>query len=151
MARRSKRKSRRGNSNTSMLLIIAAVVVLVVVAGALALKPSQREQSHHSQEQGQGFSVEDYRRDASRFTGNVYRIEGRVEHIETLGNDRIVAVAVPGNRQERLPLLVRSGAAGRVNLTRGDSFLFEVECCTGHTDDQREVKGVLVVRNVETK
>ena len=60
-----------------MLLIIAAVVVLVVVAGALALKPSQREQSH-SLEQGQGFSVEDYRRDASRFTGNVYRIEGRV-------------------------------------------------------------------------
>jgi len=114
----------------------------------MALKPSQREQTH---EQGQSFSVEDYRRDASRFTGNVYRIEGRVEHIETLGNDRIVAVAVPGNRQERLPLLVRSGAAGRVNLTRGDSFLFEVECCTGHTDDQREVKGVLVVRHVETK
>lgn len=148
MARRSKRKSRRGNSNTSMMLIIAAVVVLVVVAGAMALKPSQREQTP---EQGQSFSVEDYRRDASRFTGNVYRIEGRVEHIETLGNDRIVAVAVPGNRQERLPLLVRSGAAGRVNLTRGDSFLFEVECCTGHTDDQREVKGVLVVRHVETK
>lgn len=148
MARRSKRKSRRGNSNTSMLLMMAAVVVLVVVAGAMALKPSQREQPH---EQGQSFSVEDYRRDASRFTGNVYRIEGRVEHIETLGNDRIVAVAVPGNRQERLPLLVRSGAAGRVNLTRGDSFLFEVECCTGHTDDQREVKGVLVVRHVETK
>lgn len=148
MARRSKRKSRRGNSNTPMLLMMAAVVVLVVVAGAMALKPSQREQTH---EQGQSFSVEDYRRDASRFTGNVYRIEGRVEHIETLGNDRIVAVAVPGNRQERLPLLVRSGAAGRVNLTRGDSFLFEVECCTGHTDDQREVKGVLVVRHVETK
>lgn len=150
MARRSKRKSRRGNSNTPMLLIVGAVVVLVVVAGALALKPSQREQTP-AHEQGQSFSVEDYRRDASRFTGNVYRIEGRVEHIETLGNDRIVAVAVPGNRQERLPLLVRSGAAGRVNLTRGDSFLFEVECCTGHTDDQREVKGVLVVRQVETK
>lgn len=150
MARRSKRKSRRGNSNTPMLLIVAAVVVLVVVAGALALKPSQREQSQ-AHGQGQSFSVEDYRRDASRFTGNVYRIEGRVEHIETQGNDRIVAVAVPGNRQERLPLLVRSGVAGRVNLTRGDSFLFEVECCTGHTDDQREVKGVLVVRHVETK
>ncbi len=150
MARRSKRKSRRGNSGTPMLLIMAAVVVLVVVAGALALKPSEREQNQ-AHEQGQNFSVEDYRRDASRFTGNVYRIEGRVEHIETLGNDRIVAVAVPGNRQERLPLLVRSGAAGRVNLTRGDSFLFEVECCTGHADDQREVKGVLVVRQVETK
>ena len=131
-----------------MLLMVAAVVVLVVVVVAMALKPSQREQTH---EQGQSFRVEDYRRDASRFTGNVYRIEGRVEHIETLGNDRIVAVAVPGNRQERLPLLVRSGVAARVNLSRGDSFLFEVECCTGHTDDQREVKGVLVVRHVETK
>ena len=131
-----------------MLLGGIGVVVLVVIMAALALKPEpEGKQSTRSE----SFRVADYRRDASRLTGNVYHIEGRVENIESLGNDRIVAVAVPGNNQERLPLLVRSGAAGKVNLTRGDSFIFKVECCTGHTEEQREVKGILVVRGVETK
>ena len=148
MARRSRRRSRRGNSNVPMLLVGIGAVLLVVIAAAFALKPEQK--SGHAARQ-ETFSVSDYRRDASRLTGNVYHIEGRVENIESLGNDRIVAVAVPGNGQERLPLLVRSGTAGKVNLTRGDSFIFKVECCTGHTEEQREVKGILVVRGVETK
>lgn len=148
MARRSRRRSRRGNSSLPMLVGGIIVVLLVVIVAALALKPTSESGESARQE---NFSVADYRRDASRLTGNIYHIEGRVEHIESLGNDRIVAVSVPGNEQERLPLLVRSGTAGKVNLTRGDSFIFEVKCCTGHTDNQREVKGVLLVRGVETK
>ena len=148
MARRSKRRSRRSNSNLPVLLGGIAVVLVVVVMAALVLKPEPEGKPSARQE---SFSVADYRRDASRLTGNVYHIEGRVENIESLGNDRIVAVSVPDNSQERLPLLVRSGAAGKVNLTRGDSFIFKVECCTGHTAEQREVKGILVVRGVETK
>lgn len=148
MARRSRRRSRRGSSNLPLLVGGIIAVLLVVIVAALALKPTPESEDSSQRE---NFSVADYRRDASRLTGNVYRIEGRVEHIESLGNDRIVAVSVPENNQERLPLLVRSGAAGKVNLTRGDSFIFEVKCCTGHTDEQREVKGVLVVRRVETK
>ncbi|MBR5878163.1 MAG: hypothetical protein IKY91_01335 [Akkermansia sp.] len=148
MARRSKRKNSRGKSGLPMILLGAAAVIGVVVVGALALKPSQKESTAADT---MSFSIEDYRRDASRLTGNIYRIEGRVEQIETLGNDRVVAISVPGNKMERLPLLVRSGVAGRTNLTRGDSFVFEVECCTGHSAEKKEVKGVLVVRKVETE
>ncbi|MBQ3240523.1 MAG: hypothetical protein IJB00_04985 [Akkermansia sp.] len=148
MARRSKRRRRRGNSNLPMLLGGIGGVLLVVIVAALALKPAREGGDASRQET---FSVADYRRNASLLIGNVYHIEGRVEHIESQGNDRIVAVSVPGNEQERLPLLVRSGTAGKVNLTRGDSFIFEVKCCSGHTDNQREVKGVLLVRGVESK
>ncbi len=123
-------------------------VLLVVIVAALALKPTPESEDSSQRE---NFSVADYRRGAFRLTDNEYHIEGRVEHIESLGNDRIVAVSVPGSEQELLPLLVRSGVAGKVNLTRGDSFIFQVKCCTGYTEEQREVKGVLVVRRVETK
>lgn len=124
-----------------------AVILVIVIAAGVSLKPSQDEQ----QTADTRFSISDYRRDASRLTGNRYRLEARVENIETLGNDRMVAVSIPGNKQERLPLLVKKGATGRVNLTRGDTFVFEVECRTGRSADGAEVKGVLVVNSVETK
>ena len=149
MARRSKRRGRRNNaSHMNTYLIGGIVVAAVVIAGAVALKPAPEEQVAATHRH---FSIADYRQDASRLTGNVYRLEGRVENIESLGNDRLVAVSLEDNPLERLPLLVRSGASGRINLTRGDVFIFEVECCTGHTAEQKEVKGVLMVRRVETK
>lgn len=128
-------------------VIGGAIVVLTVLVGS-ALKPNKEEQTAATHA---NFSVASYRNDASRLTGNVYRLEGRVENIDSLGNDRLVAVSLEDNPQERLPLLVRSGVSGRTNLTRGDVFIFEVECCTGHTEEQREVKGILMVRKVETK
>lgn len=126
---------------------IVAIVLVVVVAAGSVLKPSEDED--HTAETR--FSIADYRRDASRLTGNSYRLTARVENIETLGNDRLVAVSIPGNKQERLPLLVKAGTTGRVNLTRGDTFIFEVDCRTGRTAEGAEVKGVLVVTSVETK
>ena len=130
-----------------MAICIGAGAALVVAL--LAFSGGGR--SHSVAATQQNFRIADYRTDASRYTNNRYSIEGRVENIETLGNDRLIAISIPGNNKERLPLLVRSGVAQGVNLTRGDSFLFDVECCTGHDDDQKEIKGVLVVRRVETK
>ena len=122
-------------------------VLLLAVVAALVMKPSEsREDSPDSR-----FSVADYRQDASRLTGNSYRLKARVENIESIGNDRLVAVSLPGNPQERLPLLVLSGSAGRVNLTRGDTFLFHVACRNGKDEQGLDVKGVMVVEKVETE
>lgn len=149
MSRRSRKRGRRGNSSNMTTYLIGGIVVLVVViVGAISLKPTPTEETTKTH---RSFSIADYRNDASRFTGNMYRLEGRVENIDTLGNDRLVAISIADNPHERLPLLVRSGVSGRVNLTRGDTFIFEVECCTGHTEEQKEVKGILMVRRVETK
>ena len=145
MARRKKKKG-SGSSRTPLAICIGAAAALVV--GALALSGGHKRGTAAA---SQNFRISDYRTDASRFTNNRYSIEGRVENIETLGNDRLIAISIPGNKQERLPLLVRSGVAQGVNLTRGDTFRFDVECCTGHDDEQKEIKGVLVVRRVETK
>lgn len=130
-----------------MILGGAAVVLLLAIGAAVAMKPTNSaEESAESR-----FSVADYRVDASRLTGNRYRLKARVENIETLGNDRLVAVSLPNNKQERLPLLVRSGVTGRVNLTRGDTFVFDVVCSNGKDDEGLDVKGIMIVEKVETE
>jgi hypothetical protein len=40
---------------------------------------------------------------------------------------------------------------GRVNLTRGDTFVFHVACRNGQDDGGHEVKGVMIVEKVETE
>ncbi len=130
-----------------MILGGAAVVLLLAIGAAVAMKPTNSaEESAESR-----FRVADYRVDASRLTGNSYRLKARVENIETLGNDRLVAVSLPNNKQERLPLLVRSGVTGRVNLTRGDTFVFDVVCSNGKDDEGLDVKGIMIVEKVETE
>ena len=130
-----------------MILGGAAVVLLLAIGAAVAMKPTNSaEESAESR-----FIVADYRVDASRLTGNSYRLKARVENIETLGNDRLVAVSLPNNKQERLPLLVRSGVTGRVNLTRGDTFVFDVVCSNGKDDEGLDVKGIMIVEKVETE
>lgn len=142
------RKRKKNGSNLKTPLIVIGAGVLVIAA-ALAL--SGGSGGSGSNGKADDFRIADYRQDASRLTGNSYRLEGRVENIETLGNDRLVAVSIAGNKQERLPLLVRSGVAGKVNLTRGDTFFFDVSCRTGQNAEGQEIKGILVVNKVETK
>ena len=122
-------------------------VLLLAICAAVAMKPSDSAASAAESR----FSVADYRMDASRLTGNTYRLKGRVENIETLGNDRLVAVSLPNNSQERLPLLVRSGVTGRVNLTRGDSFVFDVVCRNGQDEQGLDVKGIMIVESVSAE
>ena len=122
-------------------------VLLLAIGAAVAMKPSDSANTAAESR----FSVADYRMDASRLTGNTYRLKGRVENIETLGNDRLVAVSLPYNKQERLPLLVRSGVTGRVNLTRGDSFVFDVVCRNGQDEQGLDVKGIMIVESVSAE
>lgn len=130
-----------------MILGAAGAVLALAVLAAVAMKPTEKPENTADAR----FSVADYRVDASRLTGNTYRLLARVENIESIGNDRLVAVSIPGNSQERLPLLVRSGASGRVNLTRGDSFVFHVVCRNGKDAQGLDVKGVMLVEKVETE
>ena len=122
-------------------------VLLLAIGAAVAMKPTDSAASAAESR----FSVADYRMDASRLTGNTYRLKGRVENIETLGNDRLVAVSLPNNKQERLPLLVRSGVTRRVNLTRGDSFVFDVVCRNGQDEQGLDVKGIMNVESVSAE
>ena len=125
-----------------------AAVVLLMVSGMFKDGGSVRGKTPTP-----NFRVADYRRDGSRFasSGNSYVFDGRVENIETIGNDRIISISIPDNPDERLPLLVPAHVKLKVNLTRGDRFLFETSCKTGRTAEGEQVKGVLVVKNAETK
>lgn len=122
-------------------------VGVLVVAAAMLMKPSENPESA----QDSRFSIVDYRQDASRLTGNSYRLVARIENIESLGNDRLVAVSLPDNAQERLPLVVPQGVTGRVNLTRGDTFVFYVTCRNGKDEQGLDVKGIMLVDKVENK
>lgn len=149
MARRSRKGSRKGSNQTLPLLIGGGIVAVLGLGMYVVLNPSEGGPGKVGG--NEGFDVAAYRTDASRLTGNRYRITARVENIDTLGNERMVAVSVADNKQERLPLLVPAGLDSRVNLTRGDTFVFDVECRTGRDESNREVKGILVVRKIETK
>ncbi|MBR5184686.1 MAG: hypothetical protein IKW19_00165 [Akkermansia sp.] len=144
---RKRRSSKNKKSQLPMILGGVGGVLLLAIGAAVAMKPSDSAASAAESR----FSVADYRMDASRLTGNTYRLKGRVENIETLGNDRLVAVSLPNNKQERLPLLVRSGVTGRVNLTRGDSFVFDVVCRNGQDEQGLDVKGIMIVESVSAE
>ncbi len=144
---RKRRSSKNKKSQLPVILGGVGGVLLLAIGAAVAMKPSDSAASAAESR----FSVADYRMDASRLTGNTYRLKGRVENIETLGNDRLVAVSLPNNKQERLPLLVRSGVTGRVNLTRGDTFVFDVVCRNGQDEQGLDVKGIMIVESVSAE
>lgn len=138
-----------------MPLLIGAAVAVVVVGVAVSSGVFSKDRAGRSTANTANFSIADYRQDGSRFAsaGNSYVFEGRVESIETIGanNDRIVCISIPNNPKEYLPLLVPGKLKKQVNITRLDTFRFETYCSTGRTADGEQVKGVLIVKNVETK
>lgn len=142
---RKKRSPRGKKSQLPLMLGGGGAVLALAIGAAVVMKPS----ADNKVQADSRFNIADYRQDASRLTGNTYQLAARVENIETLGNDRLVAVSLPNNKQERLPLLVRSGVTGRVNLTRGDTFTFHVVCRNGQDAEGRDVKGIMVVEKVE--
>lgn len=127
---------------------VAALVGVVVGSGVFKGGNSAR-----LDEPTPNFRVADYRSDGSRFasSGNTYVFDGIVESIETIGSDRIVSISLPDDPNEYLPLLVPGNANLQVNLSRGDRFLFETSCRTGRTADGGQVKGVLVVKNAQSR
>lgn len=150
MARRARKSKKKGNLKPIILGALGAVALLAGVYGSGLLHSSG---AVRGKEPTAGFRIADYRQDGSRFasTGNSYVFDGRVESITTIGNDLLVCISIPNNPDERLPLLVPGSANRRVNLTRGDRFLFEASCRTGITNEGEQVKGVLIVTNVETR
>lgn len=142
---RKRRSSKGKKSQLPMILGGAGGVLLLAVVAAVVMKPSESL----SAAKETPFSIADYRLDASRLAGNSYRLVGRIENIESIGSERLVAISLPGNSQERLPLMVPAGAAGNVNLTRGDSFMFQVRCRNGKDNQGLDVKGVMIVEKVE--
>ncbi len=146
MARRRARRGGKNKGKNGMMPWAVGGAVLVAIAAMLIFKPSggARQQNISS------FSIAEYReKGGSTFIGNHYTLEGKVENIISRGNDRLVSVSLPGNNRERLPLLVKESSS--VNLSRGDSFLFAVDCVSGQDAEGQPVKGVLVVKEVSIK
>ncbi len=151
MARRRSRKgSKKGNSDK--VLIIIAVIVGVMVAGVLFKSFVGSPTGQTSMKPTEDFSIASYRQDGSRFASvdNRYVLQAKVESVVTHGNDRLVIVSMASNVGERLPLYMPASNKGSVNITRGDTFLFDVTCKTGRTDTGEQVKGILVIQNVES-
>lgn len=147
-ARRANKRGRAsGKGNQTPIYICAAVAAVLVVAILWKIFGKETQKM----EPTVNFRVESYRREGSRFasSGNVYIFDGRVESIETVGNARLVSISIPDNPEERLPLYIPGNVKLRVNITRGDRFLFETTCRTGRGPDGKPVKGVLVVKSVQ--
>lgn len=159
MARRSSRRSKKTPQKSFHLspatlrtLAGAGAVLLVVIALVQFLSPKSAKVDLTPS----NFRIDDYRRDGSRFAtpGNTYVLEAKVENIDTRGNDKLLSVSLPrqgGAKTDRLPLMLRDGKSGRVNVTRGDTFLFEVTCRNGQDEAGKPVKGILMVKSVHSK
>ncbi len=151
-ARRAHRRGRGSGKGNQIPLFIACGVAVVLV-GAICWKAGIfGGKSARGLKPTPNFRVADYRRDGSRFasSGNVYVFDGRVESIETVGNARLVSISITNKPGGRLPLFIPGDVKLRVNITRGDRFLFEATCRTGKGAHGEQVKGILVVRNVQT-
>lgn len=145
--------ARRARKKKSMQPVLLGAGALVAVAVVCMSGVFSKGGGTRSSDPTPNFRISDYRKDGSRFasTGNSYVFDGRVENIETLGNDRVVSISIPDNPDERLPLLIPGYVRLRVNLTRGDRFIFETSCRTGQTSEGEQVKGILIVKNVTSK
>ncbi len=146
MARRRARRGNKGKGGNGQMPWIVGGAVVVAIAAMLIFKPS----SGGGHKTVSSFNITEYReKGGSTYIGNRYTLEGKVENIVSRGNDRLVSVSLAGNSRERLPLLVKGSSS--VNLSRGDSFLFEVDCVTGQDAEGLPVKGIFVVKNVTIK
>lgn len=157
MARRCSRKPRKISSKSSRvsphtvrLIAGGCVLLLAVAAVAELLSPNEDSSPLHPV----SFDVDGYRQGGSRFAtpGNTYVLKARVESIDSRGNDRVLAVSLPAQQEEktnRLPLVLKDGSSGGVNVTRGDTFLFEVTCRNGRDETGRPVKGIFIVNRVQ--
>ena len=146
MARR-RRNNSSGNKN--ILYVILGAVALVLIVDVLFKSSGS---SSGAGPTDSDFRISDYRKGGSRFTNNKYRLEGRVEAVMPQGHDRLVAVTLANNPDgEILPILVPDGAAGDVNLDRGETSIFNVECRSGRDESGEPIKGIFITREVENK
>ncbi len=148
MARRKARRGKgKGKGNAGLIYIIAGVVLVAVLA--IVLK-SLGGGDEYSDARGSSFRLSEYRSGGgSGFIGNRYRLEGRVEEIRSQGDARLVCISLNDKRDDFLPLLVPGDVS--VNLSRGDTFLFDVECRNGKDAEGKPVKGIFIVKDATSK
>lgn len=145
--RRSGHKAGRGKSKAPLILGVIALVILGMVGGKMLSSGGSS-----SSAVDRNFRIADYRKAASKLAGNRYRLEAKVEGMMSRRNDRLVVVSLPGNpKDERLPILVEEGAGRGVNLSRGKTYIFNVECRNGYDLNGDAINGVLVTRSIENK
>lgn len=145
--RRSGQKSGRGKSKAPFILGIVALVIVGMVGGKMLSSGGSS-----SAVVDKNFRIADYRKSASKLAGNRYRLEGKVEGMMSRRNDRLVVISLPGNpKDERLPILVEEEVRSDVNLARGKTYIFNVECRNGYDLNGDAINGVLVTRSIENK
>ncbi len=152
MARRRGRKGGKKGGNNKTFLMLGVVIVGVLIAGVLFKSFFGSPTGSMNMTPTDDFSIASYRQDGSRFASvdNRYVLKGKVESVVTHGVDRLVIISMAGNQGERLPLFLPSENKGKINITRGDQFLFAVTCKTGRLENGDQVKGILVIQNVES-
>lgn len=158
MARRrsaKKKKSITSSKSLSPATVRLSVGCAVPVLAVLAVVQFMSPDKENVVLKPESFNIESYRRDGSRFAtpGNTYVIQAKVENIDTRGNDKIITVSLPhqkGDRDDRLPLLMKKSIANDINVTRGDTFLFEITCLNGQSAQGEAVKGMLLVNRVQS-
>ena len=89
---RKRRSSKNKKSQLPMALGGGAAVLALAVGAAVVMKPSERREDSPDSR----FSIVDYRHDASRLTGNSYRLVARVENIQPLGILPVAALHIKG-------------------------------------------------------
>ena len=127
MARRSKSKSK---SHLPVYIIIAVAVVAALIAGKIILG----KRAQHFTEL-KDLPVSDYRENANSYSGNEYRVTGKVIEIlkVTSKEGRLITLSVEqkNNTNIDLPVFIPNdisqGASGKVNIERGQSYSFKVE------------------------
>lgn len=158
MARRRSTKKKKSTASaksispTAVRLIVGCAVPVFAVLAVVQFMSPKKENIVLKPE---SFNIESYRRDGSRFAtpGNTYVIQAKVENIDSRGNDKIITVSLPhqkGDKDDRLPLLMKKKIDNDVNVTRGDSFLFEITCLNGQDAQGEAVKGMLLVNRVQS-
>ncbi len=142
----ARRRTKKGGNSKSLLIVGGGVAVFVLAVAALLTQGGNSDVPKQHD-----IDPADYRAHGSSKNGNTYVFTARVEDIDTIGDNRLLAVSCNGAPQERLPILVTPKTKTDVNITRGDSFIFTVKCMNGRDAEKNLVRGILVVKKVEVK
>lgn len=145
MARSSGSRRRKKGGAAPLIYVGAALVVFaLLVVLVLALKGGGKEDSLAVKGQ---FNTEQYIKRGSSSVGNTYKIQASVMEVNSHGGNRLVEILTSDNH--RIGVYVPSGTSLSSNIRKGMDYKFTVKCRNGMLEDGSNVKGVLIVVDVE--